>query len=285
MKLRLPKDVNVDLSFTKVMGSIALEKDDKRSIDDLVMLASSFVSAGADFIEVGAKLSGLCIDEIRVPSVLGAILNKVDVPVVVNSNDPVILEQAINAGVSMVITTDGLSTPGAMEIVKNSDVAVCLSYSTNEKIPENADVVAMVSEYFYEKIDACLDAGIPHKRLLIDPSVPKASISARLKLIGRLESFSSFALPISVALPHQIPQSDPVLSANRTLALTTAIFCSSAKSIQIIRTDDVASIALAIGFWQIMDSKTKPYRLSKVIVRRLRDLRDTLRDIKSIKGK
>ena len=54
---------------------------------------------------------------------------------------------------------------------------------------------------------------------------------------------------------------------------------------QIIRTDDVSQIALAIGFWQIMSNKTKPYRLSKTIIRRLRDLRDTLRDIKSIGAK
>ena len=266
MKLRLPKDKIVDFSFTKVMGTIALEKDDPRSIDDLVMLATTYVKAGAEFIEIGAKRYGSIVDETRIPSVVGAILNSVDVPVALNSNSKEIIEQCINAGVSMIITTDGLSSEGVLDVVKNTDVAVCLSYSPKEKITDDKDVVSLVSEFFYERIDACLEAGISRKQLLIDPSVVRAPIRARLKLLGRLDSFRSFALPMCVALPHKIPQDDPFLKENRTLALTTAIFCSSAQSVQIIRTDDVSQIALAIGFWQIMSNKTKPYRLSKTII-------------------
>ena len=285
MKLRLPKDKIVDFSFTKVMGTIALEKDDPRSIDDLVMLATTYVKAGAEFIEIGAKRYGSIVDETRIPSVVGAILNSVDVPVALNSNSKEIIEQCINAGVSMIITTDGLSSEGVLDVVKNTEVAACLSYSPKEKITDDKDVVSLVSEFFYARLDACLEAGITRKQLLIDPSVVRAPIRARLKLLGRLDSFRSFALPMCVALPHKIPQDDPFLKENRTLALTTAIFCSSAQSVQIIRTDDVSQIALAIGFWQIMSNKTKPYRLSKTIIRRLRDLRDTLRDIKSIGAK
>lgn len=283
MKLRLPNDRNVDLSLTKVMGTIALVKDDSRTIDDLVMLATNYVKSGAELIEVGAKSYGTEKDETRLPSVVGAILNSVDVPVAVNSNSKEIIEQAINAGVSMIITTDGLKSEGVMDVVKNSEVAVCLNYSPMDAIPEDKDIVATVSEYFYERIDACLEAGISRKKLLIDPSLVKASVRTRLKLIGRLDSFKSFALPICVALPHQIPQDDPFLKDNRALSLTAAIFCSSAKSVQIVRTNDVSEIAIAIGFWQIMASKTKPFRLSKTIVRRLRNIRDTLRDLKSIR--
>jgi len=49
--------------------------------------------------------------------------------------------------------------------------------------------------------------------------------------------------------------------------------------VQIIRTTDVSEIAIAIGFWQVMSAKTKPYRLSKSIVRRLRTLRDAIRGL------
>ena len=117
MKLRLPKDKIVDFSFTKVMGTIALEKDDPRSIDDLVMLATTYVKAGAEFIEIGAKRYGSIVDETRIPSVVGAILNSVDVPVALNSNSKEIIEQCINAGVSMIITTDGLSSEGVLDVV------------------------------------------------------------------------------------------------------------------------------------------------------------------------
>ena len=280
MKLRLPKGHAIDLSYTKVMGTIALTEDDTRSIEDLVMLAKSFVQSGAEFLEVGAKVGCNGLDETRVSSVLGAVLNAVNVPVAVNSNSKEIIEQAINAGVAMIISNDGLASEGVMDLVKDSDVLICLHYEPKSKICDDEDIVAKVSEYFFERIDACLEAGIDRKRLVIDPSVVNASVSARLKLIGRLESFKSFALPMLVAIPRQLPKEDRFMNENHVLSLTTAIFCAAAKSVQIIRTSEVAEVAIAIGFWQLMSSKTKPYGISKAIVRRLRTLRDTLRDLK-----
>ena len=63
MKLRLPKGHAIDLSYTKVMGTIALTEDDTRSIEDLVMLAKSFVLSGAEFLEEGAIVRCNGLDE------------------------------------------------------------------------------------------------------------------------------------------------------------------------------------------------------------------------------
>lgn len=100
------------MSFTKVMGTIALEENDTRSIEDLVLLANSYVKAGAELLEIGAKAGANGINETRVISVLCAVMNSVDVPVALNSNNYEIVSQAIKAGVSMVITTNGLSSRG-----------------------------------------------------------------------------------------------------------------------------------------------------------------------------
>ena len=82
-----------------------------------------------------------------------------------------------------------------------------------------------------------------------------------------------------MGIPRQLPLEDVLLKENRTLSLTAAVFCASDKAVQIIRTTDVSEIAIAIGFWQVMSAKTKPYRLSKSIVRRLRTLRDAIRGL------
>ena len=283
MKLRLPNDKDMDLTLTKVMGTIALVENDERTIDDLVLLADNYVKSGAELLEVGAKAGSKGIDETRVISVLGAILNKVDVPVAINSNSFDTLKQAIAAGASMVITTDGLAHEGVIDLVKDSDVCVCLQYKAETKIESTDDAVAMISEYFFSKIDTLLNAGISRKRLLIDPSVVNASVSSKLKVLGRLESFRSFALPICVAIPRQIPNEDSFMKDNHVLSLTTALFCAQNKAVQIVRTPDVSDVAIAIGFWQFMSSKTKPFKLSKAIVRRLRNMRDAIRDFKKLK--
>lgn len=285
MKLRLPNSKSLDLSFTKVMGTIALEENDTRSIEDLVLLANSYVKAGAELLEIGAKAGANCINETRVISVLCAVMNSVDVPVALNSNNYEIVSQAIKAGVSIVITTNGLSTEGMIDLVKGSEVAVCLHFDPKEKIEDDSDVVSIISEYYFERIDTLLNAGIERKRLLIDPSVVNASVSNRLRLLGRLESFKSFALPICIALPRSLPKEDRFMKDNRVLTLTTALFCSSVSPVQIIRTADVGEVAIAIGFWQIMASKTKPFKLSKTIVRRLRLLRDAIHELRKNKEK
>ena len=48
MKLRLPNDKDMDLTLTKVMGTIALVENDERTIDDLVLLADNYVKDGAE---------------------------------------------------------------------------------------------------------------------------------------------------------------------------------------------------------------------------------------------
>ncbi|MGN0902268.1 MAG: dihydropteroate synthase, partial [Succinivibrio sp.] len=254
MKLKLPGDKTMDLSYTKVIGTIALQENDSRSIEDFVLMAKSFVKSGAELLEIGASLGENGINEDRVASVVGAVLNAVDVPVAVNSNSLEVVSQTVRAGVSMVITSNGLATPGMMDFLKDSDVLICLHYDPQTRIKDEDDVVAMVSEYFFERIDACLEAGIQRKRLVIDPSVVNASVSVRLKLLGRLESFKSFALPILVAMPRQIPTTDVFMVDNHVLSLTTALFCASDKSVQFIRTSDVSEVAIAIGFWEIMAS-------------------------------
>ncbi|MGN1280440.1 MAG: dihydropteroate synthase [Succinivibrio sp.] len=285
MKLKLAKNNVLDLSVTKVMGTIALSENDQRSIEDFVMQAKSFVKAGAELLEVGAKHNAGTVNESRVSSVIGAIIDNVDVPVAINSNNCLVIDQALRAGAAMVVSTDGLRSPGVIELLKSFDVPICLHYDQTIRIDDDADVVATVSEFFFERIDALLESGIQRKRLLIDPSVVNASIGNRLKLLGRLESFSSFALPVCIALPRQIPEDDSFMRDNHILSLTAALFCSSCKSVQIIRTVDVSEVAIAIGFWQLMSSKTKPFRLSKVIVRRLRNMRDAIHDFKTRKDK
>ncbi len=280
MKIKLPNHKSVDLSLTKVMGTIALSSADDRSTEELVALAKSFVDAGAEFLEVGTMVYSSDVDESRVSTVLEALVKELDVPVAVNSNNPNVIINALKLGASMVITSVGLDNPEAMTAFKNSGATVCLHCEPHEYIDDDTDIVSSISEFFFVKIDGLLNNGIDRRRILIDPSIIDASVSSKLHLIGRLESFKSFALPICVGIPRHLPQEDYMLKDNRVLTLTAAVFCASGNSVQIIRTSDVNDVAIAIGFWQIMSAKTKPYGLSKMIVRRLRKLRDAVRTFK-----
>jgi dihydropteroate synthase len=282
MKLKLPQNKSLDLSLTKVMGTIVLYPEDSRTIEEIVELAHSFVRSGAELLEVGTKKTEFNLDDVdesRVCSVVEALIKELSVPIAVNTDNPSVVINAIKLGVSMIITSKGLDSEESIKAFKESEAVVCIHCEPAERVEDDTDVVSLISEFFYAKIDSLLNSGIARKRIVIDPSIINASVNSKLRLIGRLESFKSFALPICVGIPRQLPLEDVLLKENRTLSLTAAVFCASDKAVQIIRTTDVSEIAIAIGFWQIMSSKTKPYRLSKSIVRRLRTLRDAIRGL------
>ena len=79
-----------------------------------------------------------------------------------------------------------------------------LSTATSDK-EGSLDPMGDISAYLYERIDACLNAGIDRRNLLIDPSLSQsAPIESKLKLIGRLETLKSFALPMTMAMPMEM---------------------------------------------------------------------------------
>ncbi len=278
MKLRFPGNKNVDLSFTKVMGTIALSVDEKRSPAEILSEAEDFIKAGAEFIEIGLSREGSeRRDESYVITVLEYLLNQLEVPVAVCTENKAVLINAIKLGVAMVITCNGIKSMQVLTALKSSKTIVCLHAEAKEPLDDEADLVSYLSEFFYTNIDMLLNKGIARKRIIIDPSLINASAKSRMHLLGRLESFKSFALPMCIGMPRLIPYADHFLSENKTLSLTASLFCSQVGDVKIIRTADVSDVSMAIGFWQLMTIKTRPYRLSKVFVRRLRTLRDALR--------
>lgn len=281
MKLQFPNGKIIDLSMTKVMGSIVITENDERSLEDFVTQAKSFVRMGAEFLEVGAMAYPHGIDETKVNSVFGAVINEVDVPVAIHSDDPEIIKQAINTGATMLITTDGLDDPEVQSLVKDKGIYVCIMLSRNESHDDEDDAISRVSEFFFEKIDSYMNAGLARSRIILDPTIALASLPVRLKVFGGLDNFKSFALPLCISLPRNLPQSDEFVEENRTLTLTAALFAANSSLVQIIRSTNVSEVAMAVGLWQLMSLKNKPYGISKAIIRRFRGLRDKVKNITS----
>jgi len=278
MKLSFPGHKNFDLSFTKIMGTITLDFDDKREPAEILSEAEEFIKAGAEFIEIGVSHErGQRGNESCVITVLEHLLSHLEVPVAVCSENKAVLINAIKLGVAMVITCNGIKSMQVLSALKESKTVICLHAESKDPIDDDVDLVSYLSEFFYTNIDMLLNRGIPRKRIILDPSIVNASEKGRMHLLGRLESFKSFALPMCIAMPRLIPYADQFLSDNKTLSLTASLFCSRINEVKIIRTQDVSDASMAIGFWQLMTIKTRPYRLSKVFVRRLRTIRDSLR--------
>ena len=288
MKLKI-RDRNFDLSITKVMGILSLDPKDQDNFEELLKRAQSMYASGAEFVEVivAGEAESISADaECKLlTGAIAALAQKTRLVIAASTVYPENMQKAVEAGASMIISPDALRHEGAVQMALNLKVPVCLQFDGNQDCNgEHDDAVALVSEFLFERIDACLNAGISRKMLLIDPLLGKsATVKAQLKLIGRLDSLKSFGVPISFAMPRTLSLNDELLKDNANISQTLALFCADRGTVQILRTENVADMALSLGSWQLLLATTKPFRFSKSIIRRFRNLRDKLGVIRKSK--
>nr|MCR5536180.1 dihydropteroate synthase [Succinivibrio sp.] len=180
-----------------------------------------------------------------------------------------------------------LREEGALDVVAKLKIPVMLVYERPANAPtlsefdKKADLVAEISEFFFERIDACLSAGINRHQLMLDPTVDSTvPTNLRLKLLGRLTSFRSFGLPLALSMPAILPSTQDFLSDNRAIGITLALFATQ-HGVSIIRTEHVSEMTMSIAAWQLASQQAKPFNLSRGIISRFKKLRDKIRVHKS----
>nr|MCR5084547.1 dihydropteroate synthase [Succinivibrionaceae bacterium] len=185
-----------------------------------------------------------------------------------------VMREAAQAGAAFIIDPLALEGEGSLEAAYELRLPVCLMYHTSEDVAElDNDPVARVTEFFYARVDACIGAGIPAKRLIIDPAVPSnASLQARLTILGKMKSFRSFALPISVELPGVFPIHDDRLGDSMIETVSASLYAVQ-MGINVLRTPRVEELAHALDVWQSAAMHTKPFRLSRALIARWKRLR------------
>ncbi|HEY4138304.1 MAG TPA: dihydropteroate synthase, partial [Casimicrobiaceae bacterium] len=141
--------------------------------------ARMLLADGADIIDVGGEstrpgaLPTVEANEIgRVVPITEA-LARDGILVSVDTMKPRVMRAAIDAGASMINDVRALQSPGAIDVVAKSDVAVCLMHMqgeprTMQSAPVYGDVVADVREFLQARVAACRSAGIGDDRIAVD---------------------------------------------------------------------------------------------------------------------
>jgi dihydropteroate synthase len=139
------------------------------------------VAEGADIIDIGGESTrpnsqGISEQEEldRVMPVLERLGSSRDFAVSIDTSKPVVMRIAISAGADMINDVRALQRPGALEVIRQGGVAVCLMHmqgepATMQRQPSYADVTAEVMEFLAERARSCIDAGIPSNKIVLDP--------------------------------------------------------------------------------------------------------------------
>ena len=283
------RDSYLDLSHTEIMGTLDLDPTVHYSADEIVAAASDFAESGATFIEfsVGKFAHKPVSDEVAcniVCHAIEALAGDEELPVpAVYTSSPAVMKAAVAAGAKIIVDPLALRAPGALETAAALDCAICLLFDQTVEFAEDdgTDPCGAVSEFFYERIDACLNAKIERRRLILDPMISvNTSIEYRLKMMGRFKSLMSFGLPLSCELPRAVAANNDINTiegANRNLTQEPAIVTTVAlfleqQGVRLIRTKSVYDLALGLDTWHALNRSARPFRLTRAIGKTIRRL-------------
>lgn len=254
----------LDLSFPQVMGILNATPDSFSdggvflSTQSALAGARRMAAAGAAIVDVGGEstrpgATPVSVQEEldRVIPIIEAISHDLPVVISVDTSKPEIMRAAVAAGAGIINDVRALREPGALDAAMQAGVPVCLMHMkgeprTMQQSPHYGDVVAEVKDFLLERVEACVSAGMPRDRLLIDPGFGFGkTLADNLRLAKRLGELAALgqALVIGVSRKSMIGAVldrpvDQRLSGG--LALAALVVWQGAK---IIRTHDVQATA------------------------------------------
>ena len=207
-RFRLALDRPLVMGVVNVTPDSFYDGGHHASTADAIAHARRLAEEGADLLDLGGESSrpgseAVSLDEelARVLPVLDGLL-ELELPISVDTTKPAVMRAVIAHGASMVNDITALGAPGALEVVAASEAAVCLMHmrgepKTMQADPVYADVVAEVRSVLAARVAACVAAGIPRDRIVVDPGFGFGkTIEHNLTLLRELRAIVALGLPV-----------------------------------------------------------------------------------------
>jgi len=152
--------------------------------EEAVRYGARLVDEGADVLDVGGESTRPRSDPVDVDEELRRVIPVIEglteiqqtTPVSVDTRKPEVARAAIDAGARIVNDITAGRDPAMLEVVETSGAGLVLMHmlgepKTMQDDPEYVDVVAEVTGFLRERIEAAVFAGIPEERICVDPGI------------------------------------------------------------------------------------------------------------------
>ncbi|MDP3678206.1 MAG: dihydropteroate synthase [Methylotenera sp.] len=227
--------------------------------------ALKLIDEGADILDIGGESTrpgaipvSLGEELSRVIPVIEALSAVSTIPLSIDTYKPEVMRAAIAAGIDIVndvrALQEGNGKDGALEIVANSHVGVCLMHmqgtpQTMQLNPSYTDVVSEVKQFLTDRLHAAIAHGIARERILLDPGFGFGKTTAHnIALIQHLDDLAKIGQPLLVGLSRKavlgkIAGGD---ESQRLHAGIAASVISAMKGAKIVRVHDVKATVDAL---------------------------------------
>lgn len=253
---------------TYVMGIVNVSPDSfsgdgVTDIDDTVAQAQRFVEEGADILDIGGESTRPGSAEItveeelrRVVPVIEQLVDKVKVPISIDSYKYEVVKQALDAGASIVNDQWGLKKePRLANLAAKKKVPIILMSNQRDKggfdaaaerdTADYPDVMAEVICFLNDSIDVAVKAGVPAEHIIIDPGIGFGKTWQQdIEIIRRLKELKMLGLPILIGTSRKsLIKMVLNLPANQRVEGTAAtVAIGIANGADIVRVHDVKQV-------------------------------------------
>lgn len=265
--------LTLDLSRPHIMGILNVTPDSfsdggqHHQLNDAIHKAKQMIADGATVIDIGGEstrpgASVVSFEEelSRVIPVVEA-LSKMDVVLSIDTSQPEVIRQAIQAGAHIWNDVRGLTRPHALETAARLDIPVILMHmrgepTTMNQLDQYDDVTTDVMTELQHRIQVALEAGVRRENIMIDPGFGFAkNAEQNLQLLNELWKLHALGYPMLSALSRKrfigaaTQQQAP---AARAVGSVVGHLLSVQQGACMVRAHDVREMWDALQVWQAM---------------------------------
>lgn len=250
-----------------VMGVLNVTPDSFSDGGQYISVSAAFdqamrmIEQGASVIDIGGESTRPGAAEVsaqqeidRVAPVIERIAAASDVLLSVDSSKAGVMAAALDAGAGMLNDVRSFSESGALELAAKAQVPICIMHmqgkpATMQSNPSYNNVVDEVMEFLDQRLAACVEAGVPREKILIDPGFGFGkTLEHNLQLFAHLDKFLALQAPILIGISRKSLFKD-LLGRPIDQRLAGALSMTSsavAQGVAMIRTHDVAETKDAV---------------------------------------
>lgn len=233
------------------------------SKDAVLRQVDSMVEAGVDIIDIGGESTRPGAPEVSQQEELGRVLPAIelvkkhcDAYISIDTYKPQVMKESIALSVDMINDINALESDGAMDLVAESGVAVCLMHKKGtpknmqaNPVYENG-VFNEVFKYLAARADACVHHGVKPEAIVLDPGFGFGkTLTHNVELFERLEMFSELQYPLLVGVSRKRMIGEllgDVPVNERLIGSVAAASLAALKGAKILRVHDVAETVQAL---------------------------------------
>lgn len=239
--------------------------------DAAVKKGLRLIEQGADILDIGGESTRPGSDPVpleeelrRVVPVVEQLANQTDVPISVDTTKAEVARQSLAAGAAIINDISGLTfDPEMIPLAAQTGAGVICMHiqgtpQTMQDNPTYDDVVVDLKNWFEERLQELLSAGIEPGSIVLDPGIGFGKTAEHnLQILSHIREFQDLGYPILIGHSRKRFLSKLLgRDVEERLAGTVGVSIALAsQAVEIIRLHDVEANRDAISAWKAVTSR------------------------------